>query len=64
MHSSKLPFNQPHVSSSRALLGFLDGKLHALAFTKQFEHRAPDGAAMKEVLEAGFITNEAEALVN
>jgi hypothetical protein len=45
-------------------LGFLNGEFDALAFPKQFEHRAPDGAAMKEVLEAGFITDEAKALVD
>jgi hypothetical protein len=57
-------FNKPHVSRTRALLGLLDGELHPLAFAKQLEHRAPNGAAMKEVLQAGFITNESEALVD
>ena len=59
-----LPFNQSHVSSPRTLLGFLDGEVDALAFPKQLEHRAPHGAAMKEMLQAGFITDESEALVD
>jgi hypothetical protein len=45
-------------------LGFLDGELDALAFPEQLEHRAPHRAAMKEVLEAGFITYESKALVD
>jgi hypothetical protein len=45
-------------------LRFLDGEVDALAFPKQLEHRAPDGAAMEEMLQAGFITDEAEALVD
>src|SRR5688500_14178515 len=61
---AELPFNQPHVSGPRSLLRFLDGELDALAFPKQLEHRAPHGAAMKEMLQAGFITDEAEALVD
>ena len=61
---ARLPFNQPHVSSPRTLLRFLDGELDALALPKQLEHRAPNGAAMKEMLQAGFITDEAEALVD
>jgi hypothetical protein len=59
-----LPFNKTHVSGARTFLGFLDRELDALAFPKQLEHRAPHGAAMKEVLEAGFITNESEAFVD
>jgi hypothetical protein len=62
--SADLSFNQSHISCPRALLGFLDGELDALAFPQQFEHRAPHGAAMEEMLEAGFITNESEALVD
>jgi hypothetical protein len=59
-----LPFNQSNVSCPRTLLRFLDGKLDALAFPQQFEHRAPDGAAMKEMLETGFIPDESEPLVD
>ena len=59
-----LPFNKTHVSGARTFLGFLDYELDALAFPQQFEHRAPDGTAMKEVLEAGFITDEPEAFVD
>jgi hypothetical protein len=61
---SELPFNQTHVSRARALLGFLDREVDALAFPEQLEHRAPHGTAMKEVLESGFITDEPEALVD
>jgi hypothetical protein len=61
---TKLPFNQPYVSSPRTFLGFLDGELDALAFPKQLEHRAPHGAAMKEMLQAGFIPDETKAFVD
>ena len=60
----KLPFNQSHVSGARTFLRFLDRELDALAFPEQLEHRATHRAAVKEVLEAGFITNEPEALVD
>jgi hypothetical protein len=59
-----LPFNQSDVSSPRTLLGFLDREIDALTFPKQLEHRAPHGAAMKEMLQAGFIANESKALVD
>jgi hypothetical protein len=61
---AELPFNQPHVSGPRTLLGLLDGELDPLAFPEQFEHRAANRAAMKEMLQAGFITNEPEAFVD
>jgi hypothetical protein len=57
-------FNETHVSCPRTLLGFLDREVDTLAFPQQLEHRAPHGTAMKEVLEAGFIADEAEALVD
>jgi len=60
----ELPFYQSNVSRARPLLGFLDGELDALAFPKQLEHRASHRAAMKEVLQAGLITNESEAFVD
>jgi hypothetical protein len=59
-----LPFNEPYVSGARTFLGFLDAELDALAFPQQLEHRAPDGAAMKEMLETGFIPYESEPLVD
>src|SRR5688500_2463805 len=59
-----LPFNQSHVPGPRTFLRFLDGELDPLAFPKQLEHRAANGAAMKDVLQAGFITNDPEALVD
>jgi hypothetical protein len=45
-------------------LGFLDGEFDALAFPKQLEHRAPYRAAMKKVLQAGFITDEPKPFVD
>ena len=63
-YKTVLPFNQSNVSCSRPLLGFLDGEVDALAFPKQLEHRAPYGTAMKEMLQAGLITDESEALVD
>jgi hypothetical protein len=44
-------------------LGFLNGEFDPLAFPEQLEHRAANGAAVKEVLQTGFITDEPEALV-
>jgi hypothetical protein len=63
-HSELLPFNQSNVSSARALLGFLDRELDALAFPKQLEHRASHRAAVEEMLQAGFIPYESKALVD
>jgi hypothetical protein len=61
---SELPFDETHVSSARTFLGFLDRELDALAFPEQLEHRATHRAAVKEMLQAGFITDEPEALVD
>src|SRR5688572_4605852 len=63
-YKTVLPFNQSNVSRARTFLGFLDRELDTLAFPQQLKHRAPHGAAMKEMLEAGFIADEAEALVD
>jgi hypothetical protein len=60
----RLPFDQSDVSRARPLLGFLDRELDTLALPKQLEHRSTYRTAVKEVLEAGFITDEAEALVD
>jgi hypothetical protein len=59
-----LSFNEAHVSSARTLLRFLDGKLDTLAFPKQLEHRATNRATVEEMLQAGFIADESEALVD
>jgi hypothetical protein len=59
-----LSFNESHVTSARTLLRFLDGEFDTLAFPKQLEHRATNRATVKEVLEAGFIADESEALVD
>jgi hypothetical protein len=45
-------------------LGFLNGVFDPLAFPEQLEHRAANGAAVKEVLQAGFIADESKALVD
>jgi hypothetical protein len=60
----ELPFDETNVSSARTFLGFLDRELDTLAFPEQLEHRAAYRAAMKEMLQAGFITDETEALVD
>jgi tryptophan 2,3-dioxygenase len=62
--SNHLPFNQSNVSRARPLLGLLDRELDSLALSKQFEHRAANRAAMKEMLESGLIPYESEALVD
>src|SRR5688500_4033923 len=61
---AELPLDEAHIPGARPFLGFLDREVDALAFPQQLEHRAPDGAAMKEMLEAGFIADEPEALVD
>src|SRR5262245_38895667 len=57
-------FDQPDVSGARALLGFFGRELHALALAQQLEHRAPYGAAVKEVFNPAFIADEPKSLVN
>src|SRR5262249_15992889 len=55
---------QPDVAGSRAFLRFFRRELHALAFAQQLEHCAADRAAVEEVLDAAFVADESEALVN
>src|SRR5262245_290575 len=43
---------------------FLGRECDALSFTQQLEHGLADRAAMKEVLDAALITDEAEALID
>jgi hypothetical protein len=45
-------------------LGFLDREIDPLAFPKQLEHRTAYRTAMKKMLQARFIPNESEALVD
>ena len=60
----ELTFNQTYVTSSRALGGLFVGEFDSLPLTKQFEHRASHRAAVKEVFDAGFITNESEPFID
>jgi hypothetical protein len=45
-------------------LGFLNGEVDTLAFPKQLKHRTTYRTTVKEMLQAGFITNESEALID
>ena len=60
----ELAFDQANFAGAGTLAGFLLRELDPLAFPKQLEHRAANRAAVKEMLQAGFITNESEALVD
>ena len=57
-------FDQADVARPRPFLGFLVVEFDALPLAKQFEHRSTHRAAMEEVLEAGFIPDEPEPLVD
>src|SRR6266496_2397522 len=57
-------FDQPDLARPWALAGFLRRELHALAFAQQLEHRAPDGAAVEEMLDSTFVPNEAVPLID
>src|SRR5256885_2046273 len=59
-----LPLDQPHVTGARALLRFFRSEFDTLAFAQQLEHRPANRAAMEEVFDAAFVSNEAEPLVN
>jgi hypothetical protein len=57
-------FDEPYVARARPLLGILRGELHTLAFAEQLEHCAPHRAAVEEMLDAAFVADESEALVD
>jgi len=59
-----LAFDQADVARTWAFLRVFWGEFDTLAFAKQLEHRAPDGAAMEEVLDSAFVADEPEALVD
>ena len=59
-----LAFDETNITSARPLGGLLGRELYALPFAEQLEHRLADGAAVKEVLDAALIANEAEAFVD
>jgi hypothetical protein len=56
-------FDQAYVASARALLGVFNLELDSLPFAQQLEHGTADRAAMKEVLNAAFISNKPEPFV-
>jgi hypothetical protein len=56
--------DQANLPGARTLLGVLDVELDPLSFAEEFEHSAPDGTAVEEVLDSAFVANEAEALVD
>ena len=57
-------FDQTNVTGPRALRRFLGCEFDALTLAQQLEHRAADRAAVEEVLDAAFISDEPEALVD
>ena len=59
-----LTFYETNVSGARALLRFLRSELDTLAFSKQLEDGATDGAAMKEVFDPAFVADEPEPFVD
>jgi hypothetical protein len=61
---SGLAFDQPNVASARALGRFLDLELDPLTLTQELENGAANRAAVKEVLDPGFVSNETEPLVD
>jgi hypothetical protein len=60
----KLALNQPDVTCSGALRGLFVGELDPLPLAKQLEHRPSHRAAVKEVLDAVFISDESEPFVD
>jgi hypothetical protein len=59
-----LTFNQTNITSTWTLLRLLDGELDALSFPEQFENGPPHRTAVEEMLEAGFVPNEPEPLID
>ena len=57
-------FDQSDFSGARAFAGFLGRELHALTFPQQLEHGATDRTAVEEVLDAAFIPDETESLID
>jgi hypothetical protein len=57
-------FEQANFTGARSLGGVLDGELNALALTKQLEHGAADSRPVEKVLDAAFVPNKPETLVD
>ena len=55
---------QANFTGARPLGGVLDGELNALALTEQFEHGPADRGPVEEVLDAAFVANKPETLIN
>src|SRR4051812_38916085 len=60
----ELPFDQTNVAGARTLLRVLRRELDPLTFPQQFEHGAAHRAAMEEMLDAAFVADESEPLVD
>src|SRR5438094_6978598 len=63
-HAGRSAFDQTHFAGPRALRGILGRELHPLSLAQQFEHGAPDGAAVEEMLDTTLVAEEPEALVD
>ena len=59
-----LAIEQPDFRCAWTLRRFFNLELDALAFSKQFEHRAANRRAMEEVFDAALVPNEPEAFVD
>src|SRR5688572_15161043 len=59
-----LSFDQAHVGRARSLCGLLDREFDALTFPQEFEHRAANGTAVKEMFDSPLIANETKAFVD
>ena len=59
-----LAVDESNVSGSGSLSGFFSLEFHPLSFTKQLENRFPNGTSMEEVLDAAFVADKPEALVD
>ena len=60
----RLAFDQANVAGARTLRGFFRSEFDALSFAEQLEYRASHGAAMEEVFDASFVSDEPEPLVD
>jgi len=59
-----LAFDQANLTGAGPLGRFFLSEFDPLPFTQQLEDRAPDGTAMKKMLNSPFIANKAEAFVD
>jgi hypothetical protein len=59
-----LTFDQSNVASARALGRFFDLEFDSLTLAQELEDGAANRAAVKEMLDSGFVSNETEPLVD